>query len=254
MLKKEDWMDIREQLEKGFYQKDIANRLGVHPKTVSRALARQGAPLGVRPNAHKSKLDEFKPFVDELLREGVWNAKVILMKCRERGYTGSYSVVRDYIHPKRPMRESKATVRYETEPGHQMQNDWGAVTVQVSGSPRKVHFTVNTLGYSRRFHFWCAQKEDAEHTYEGIIRAFEYFGGVPREVLVDNQKSLVITTISVMPCTSTSGSSILPVTTGSRPGPAARTGPGPRARTSVWWDTSRGTSSSGTGASTASST
>lgn len=29
MLKKEDWMDIREQLEKGFYQKDIANRLGV---------------------------------------------------------------------------------------------------------------------------------------------------------------------------------------------------------------------------------
>ena len=38
MLKKEDWMDIREQLEKGFYQKDIANRLGVHPKTVSYVL------------------------------------------------------------------------------------------------------------------------------------------------------------------------------------------------------------------------
>jgi transposase len=108
------------------------------------------------------------------------------------GYTGSYSVVRDYIHPKRPLRESKATVRYETEPGHQMQNDWGAVTVQVGGSPQKVHFTVNTLGYSRRFHFWCTQKEDAEHTYEGIIQAFEYFGGVPKEVLVDNQKSLVV--------------------------------------------------------------
>jgi len=192
MLKKEDWMDIKAQLERGFYQKDIANRLGVHPKTVSRAVARQGAPIGVRPNAHKSKLDEFKPFVDELLREGVWNAKVVLMECREKGYTGSYSVVRDYIHPKRPLRESKATVRYETEPGHQMQNDWGTVTVQVGGSSQKVHFTVNTLGYSRRFHFWCAEKEDAEHTYEGIIRAFEYFGGVPREVLVDNQKSLVI--------------------------------------------------------------
>jgi hypothetical protein len=32
---------------------------------------------------------------------------------------------------------------------------------------------------------------DAEHTYEGLIRAFEHFGGVTREVLVDNQKALV---------------------------------------------------------------
>ena len=128
MLKKEDWMDIRAQLERGAYYKDIAKELGVHPRTIRRAIARRGAPPGVRPGAHKSKLDEFKPFVDELLREGVWNAKVILMECRQRGYTGSYSVVRDYIHPKRPLRESKATVCYETEPGHQMQNDWGAVT------------------------------------------------------------------------------------------------------------------------------
>ncbi len=193
MLKKGDWMDIKALLERGMYYKDIAKELGVHPRTIRRAIARRSAPPGVRPGAHKSKLDEYKPFVDELLREGVWNAKVVLMECRQRGYTGSYSVLRDYIHPKRPMRESKATVRYETEPGHQMQNDWGAITVQVGDSPQKAHFNVNTLGFSRRFHFWCTEKEDAEHTYEGIIRSLEYFGGVPNEVLVDNQKSLVIT-------------------------------------------------------------
>ncbi len=128
MLKKGDWMDIKALLERGMYYKDIAKELGVHPRTIRRAIARRSAPPGVRPGAHKSKLDEYKPFVDELLREGVWNAKVVLMECRQRGYTGSYSVLRDYIHPKRPMRESKATVRYETEPGHQMQNDWGAIT------------------------------------------------------------------------------------------------------------------------------
>jgi transposase len=43
-----------------------------------------------------------------------------------------------------------------------------------------VHFIVNTLGYSRRFHFWCTDCEDAEHTYEGLIRSFEYFGGYMR--------------------------------------------------------------------------
>jgi hypothetical protein len=64
--------------------------------------------------------------------------------------------------------------------------------VEIAGVRRKVHFIVNELGYSRRFHFWCTESEDAEHTYEGLIRSFEYFGGVSAEVLVDNQKSAVL--------------------------------------------------------------
>jgi len=51
MLNKEDWMKIKAQIEKGVYQKDIADELGVHPKTIRRALARQGPPSGKRPNA-----------------------------------------------------------------------------------------------------------------------------------------------------------------------------------------------------------
>ncbi len=37
MLDKEDWMEIKAQIAKGVYRKDIARRLGIHPKTVSRA-------------------------------------------------------------------------------------------------------------------------------------------------------------------------------------------------------------------------
>ena len=55
-----------------------------------------------------------------------------------------------------------------------------------------MHFAVNTLGYSRRFHFVAMACEDAEHTYESLIRSFEYFGGITGEVLVDNQKAEVI--------------------------------------------------------------
>jgi hypothetical protein len=55
-----------------------------------------------------------------------------------------------------------------------------------------VYFIVNELGYSRRFHFWCTDSADAEHTYEGLVRSFEYLGGVTQEVLVDNQKSAVL--------------------------------------------------------------
>lgn len=185
-------MYIKAQIDRRVYKKDIAQALGVHPRTVARALKRGGAPSGKRPGARRSKLDPFKPLVDELLREGVWNTVVIYRKIQERGYEGGISILRYYIHPKRPLRVSRATVRFETPPGKQLQSDWGEVSTIVAGNRSKVHFMVNTLGYSRRFHFWAARCEDAEHTYEGIIRSFEYFGGVTREVLVDNQKSQVI--------------------------------------------------------------
>jgi transposase len=41
-------------------------------------------------------------------------------------------------------------------------------------------------------HVWATDSEDAEHTYEGLIRSFEYLGGVTTEVLVDNQKCAVL--------------------------------------------------------------
>ena len=192
MIKKEDWMNIKAQIEKGIYQKDIAAELGVHPKTVSRALKRGGPPNGKRPHARRSKLDPFKPLVDQLLAEGVWNAVVIFREIQLKGYRGGGTILRDYIQPKRPLRKSRATVRFETTPGRQMQNDWGEIRTVVGGEIRKVHFNVNTLGFSRRFHFWCTDSEDAEHTYEGMAQSFEHFGGVTNEVLVDNQKSAVI--------------------------------------------------------------
>jgi transposase len=192
VLSKEDYRMIRQMTREGAYQKDIAAELGVHPKTVSRAVKRGGAPSGKRPGARKSLLDPYKPVVDRLLKEGVWNAVVILRKLQERGYRGGVSILRDYIRPKRVLRKGRATVRFETPPGRQMQADWGQIVTRIAGRKTKVHFAVNTLGYSRRFHFWAAEREDAEHIYEGIARAFEHFGGSTEEVLVDNPTALVI--------------------------------------------------------------
>lgn len=192
MLRKEGWMEIKELAEKGIYKKDIAEELGVSPKTITRALARKGPPSGERPNARCSKLDPFKPLIDNLLSQGVWNSKVILEELKAKGYTGGSTIIRDYMKPRRSLRPSRATVRFETPPGHQLQHDWGEIVTVVAGHHQKVYFNVNTLSFSRRFHFWCTDTNDAEHTYEGLVRTFEYLGGVPKEVLVDNQKSAVI--------------------------------------------------------------
>ncbi len=62
------------------------------------------------------------------------------------GYTGGRSMLRYYIQPKRKMRPSKRTVRFETQPGYQLQHDWGEVEVEVAGQRCKVNFAVNALG------------------------------------------------------------------------------------------------------------
>ena len=191
MLSKEDYFMIQEQISRGVYRKDIAVQLGVHPRTVSRAVDRGGAPKPTRVRG--CKLDPYKAAIDQLLVDNVWNAQVIWRVIQGQGYDGGISIIKGYIQPKRPLRPSKATVRFETAPGKQLQSDWGEIFTEIAGQVQKVRFTVHTLGYSRRFHFWGTDREDAEHTYEGLIRALEWLGGATGQVLIDNLKSCVIT-------------------------------------------------------------
>jgi len=192
MLNREDWIMIRKMRDKGCYLHEIAAKVGCSERTVRRALKRGGPPPRRRPGIRPSKLDPYKPVIDQLLSEGVWNAEVIFAEIRAQGYQGGRSILRDYIRPKRVLRKAKGTVRFETPPGKQLQSDWGQIDTMVADKRFRVHFAVSLLGYSRRFHVWAASCEDAEHTYESLVRAFEWFGGVPQEVWVDNQKAAVL--------------------------------------------------------------
>lgn len=53
-------------------------------------------------------------YIDMRLAENVWNGEVILTEIKAMGYTGGRSMLRYYIQPKRKMRPSKKTVRFET--------------------------------------------------------------------------------------------------------------------------------------------
>ncbi|MDI6809995.1 MAG: helix-turn-helix domain-containing protein, partial [Candidatus Eisenbacteria bacterium] len=77
MLRKGDWMEIRAQIERGVYQKDIAASLGVHPRTIRRAVKRGGAPSGKARRRRWSKVEPFRELIGQLLKEGVRNGKVV---------------------------------------------------------------------------------------------------------------------------------------------------------------------------------
>ena len=114
---------------RGVYIKDIAEELGVHPRTLSRAIEGEGSPSVRRPASRGSKLDAYKPAVDRLLGQGVWNARVTFREIRAAGYQGGASILRGYIQPKRPLRAARATVRFETAPDQQLQNDWAEILI-----------------------------------------------------------------------------------------------------------------------------
>ena len=98
MLKKRDFMMKQDLKQQGVSQKDVAKQLGVHPKTVRRAVRRGCAPKGPWPR-RGAALDPYKPQIDALLAEGVWNAVVILREIQAQGYTGCYTSVKDYVRP-----------------------------------------------------------------------------------------------------------------------------------------------------------
>ncbi len=191
MLSREDFYMIKQMRQQGAYIVDIAAQIGCSERTVRRYLKYPEPPA--RKTRHKMvKLKPFMDYIDMRLAENVWNSEVIFAEIKAMGYTGGRSMLRYYIQPKRKMRPSKRTVRFETQPGYQLQHDWGEVEVEVAGQRCKVNFAVNTLGFSRRFHVFAAPKQDAEHTYESLVRAFRYFGGCVKTVLVDNQKAAVL--------------------------------------------------------------
>lgn len=123
MLKREEWMKIRDMKERGCYVCDITDHIGVSERTIRRALKRNGAPPRRRSGIRSSKLDPYRDQIDHLLSEGVWNAEVIFAQLKEQGYRGGISILRDYIRPKRVLRKARGTVRFETPPGRQVQSD-----------------------------------------------------------------------------------------------------------------------------------
>ncbi len=84
-----------------------------------------------------------------------------------------------------------ATVRFETPPGKQLQIDFGTIQVMIDGEKRKVHLFVATLGYSRRIYVAAFPHERQSSWFKGLEDSFYHFGGMPKDVLIDNARPLV---------------------------------------------------------------
>ena len=125
MINVEEWFMIRELARQGLSITDIAQRLGCDRKTVRKYLVHPDQPRYTARPPRPSKLDPFKPYVQQRLETGVFNCEVLYRELCARGYDGKKTILRDYVQPRRRSDRHQACVRFETPPGQQGQVDWG---------------------------------------------------------------------------------------------------------------------------------
>lgn len=135
----------------------------------------------------------FENVITRLRQQGV-EMKAIHQRLQDdHGYTGSYSALWRFVRKMEPC-EPTAFVRLETPAGQQAQVDFTAAGTKIdpaSGKLRKAWCFVMTLSCSR--HQFAVLVFDQKITtwLRCHRQAFEHFGGVPRQIVIDNLKAAI---------------------------------------------------------------
>ena len=194
MIERERAAEVRRLFFAEHWKKGtIATQLGVHPDVVERAIG----PLGPEPKARPARpslLDPYVSFIDETLA-----AYPRLVATRlydmvvERGYAGSLRTLTRHVRQVRPQPKSEVFLRTERLPGEQSQVDWGHVgTLRVDGGERALWVFVIVLAYSRALWAELVLDMGVHSVRRSLVRAAQHFGGVTRQWLFDNPKTIVL--------------------------------------------------------------
>jgi transposase len=187
---------LRHYLAEGVSHTALARQFGVNRRTVRRWVAAgeldrdldADPPRYARRPPVPSKLDTFRPLIRERLDEFSELSSVrILEEIQQAGYSGGYSQLRDYVRQVRPRPPIEPVVRFETDPGHQGQVDFAEFRFPWG----KRFALLVVLGYSRLLWLRFYERQDMRTLVTGLEAAFAYFGGVPRELLFDQMRSVI---------------------------------------------------------------
>jgi len=197
----EDWVTIRNLKKKNpnLGTRTIADMLGISRNTVKKALKSDEAPVY---NRGEKKINEhivpFVDFIKESFLKKDLKASRILKDIKSKGYNGSqyalYAYIRESLKPiKNDVTKSSpnAYMRYETNPGEQMQYDWSPYTVTINKESVKINVHNTILGYSRYKFYDVSLNVTSSDVYTALEESFTYFGGVCDRIQVDNATCFV---------------------------------------------------------------
>ena len=139
-----------------------------------------------------SKLDAFEPEMKNILEHYPKITAVRLHeKLVEEGFTGGITILRGRLADLRPRKEP--VIRFETPSGQQGQMDWSPYTMPFTRTGKAtVQCFSYILGFSRRQYIDFTTRRDFYSLIRRHQDAFQYYQGVPKECLYDNEKSVVL--------------------------------------------------------------
>jgi transposase len=192
MLGNEEFMEIKVLRRQGKSLRAIAAEVGCAVNTVRRHLEHPELPRYAKRRSTRPKLGPFEAYLRERIATAGAEripASVMAREIRQQGYRGSDRQVLRLVRELRPRPVEEPLMRFETAAGEQMQVDW----IEFRRTPgHALAAFVAVLGCSRASYVEYVTDERIASLLGCHRRAFEFFGGVPRTVLYDNAKTVVI--------------------------------------------------------------
>lgn len=194
MLTLDEYVRIRELACQGLCVSEIARQLGVDRKTVRKYLQASTGPMARQSGGPRPRLlGGFEEYLRTRMAQGCTNGEVLLREIKERGYQGGYTMLRLFLKPLRQEQQWRAETRWEAPPGLYAQVDWGHFVAQLpDGSRMKLYAFVFTLVYSRVMYVEWTTGMDLATLERCHERAFTYIGGVPKYIVYDRMKTVVL--------------------------------------------------------------
>jgi transposase len=193
MISVEGWTTIRYLHAQGKGVRTIAKELGLARNTVRAAIRDTQLRLHTRAKRPNPQLLPYAEQIRQMALSQQLIGSRILRELRTLGYRGGSTALYDYLRTlKRALPDPRVTERFETPPGQQGQFDWSPYTVDLAGAATPIVVFGFTLAYSRRKHHWVSRDETQASVFEALEAGLHHFGGVPKELLVDNAKVFVV--------------------------------------------------------------
>ena len=142
--------------------------------------------------SYKERIKELLAENGRLPRKQRYTGRKIYQTIQKEGYAGSESTVRSYITQLRQtQKRRKVYLPLEFDPGADAQVDWGEGVAIIAGERVKVQLFYMRLCYSRKLFMTAFPNQKQEAFFEGHVRAFHHFGGIPHRISYDNLKVAV---------------------------------------------------------------
>jgi transposase len=146
------------------------------------------------PSSCISSLEPWRIQITEWHAAGIAGTTICSALARNHGFKGSYSAVHRFVRQLAEAQLPEVPLRLCFQAGEAAQVDFGAgptITNTQSGEIFKTWFFVMTLCWSRHQYAEMVQDQSIATWLSCHRHAFEWFGGVPSKIIIDNPKCAI---------------------------------------------------------------